>query len=175
MLGLLWFNRERTQSYTVHEQPQPPADRMDRAEALDFVKDGFSWPAFLLPEVWLLAHGIWLWLVGYIGVVVAVLALSRVLGLPPVVPVGLFVLLHLVFGFEADEIKRAHLAEQGWTMIGQVTGTGPLDCERRFFDNWLPSVPMVAGTIPAGNDSLARSVPAAIPVSWRPWGRTQRP
>ena len=28
-------------TYTVHEQPNPPADRIDRAEKLVFIKDGF--------------------------------------------------------------------------------------------------------------------------------------
>ena len=177
MLGLLWFSRERTRSYTVHEQPRPPADRIDRAEALAFVKDGFSWPAFILPELWLISRGIWLGLLAFVALVVAILALSSVLGVPPSVQVGVFVLVHLVFGNEADEIQRAHLATQGWAMIGQVTGTGPLDCERRFFDTWLPSVPMVASAAALDPGTPARSAPPLTPASWRawrPWGRTQR-
>ena len=35
-------------TFTVHEPPNPPADRVDRAESLVFIKDGFSWAAALL-------------------------------------------------------------------------------------------------------------------------------
>ena len=37
-----------------------PADRLDRAERLVFVKDGFSWLAACCPPLWLLANGLWL-------------------------------------------------------------------------------------------------------------------
>ena len=173
MLGFLWLARERTQSYTIHERPHPLADRLDRAEALEFVKDGFSFGAFLLPEVWLIAHGIWLGLLAFVAAAAAILALGWAFGVPPFAVAGLLALLHLVFGNEADEIKRAHLANNGWTMIGQVTGTGALDCERRFFDSWLPSVPMIAGAGAAGIAASAAEAGAA-PVSWRWRGRAGR-
>ena len=34
-------------TFTVHEPPNPPADRIERADKLVFVKDGFSWMAAL--------------------------------------------------------------------------------------------------------------------------------
>ena len=46
-------------TFTVHEPPDPPADRIDRAERLAFVRDGFSWSAALFTPVWLLAHRLW--------------------------------------------------------------------------------------------------------------------
>ena len=44
-------------TFTVHEPPNPPADRIDRAESLVFIKDGFSWIAALFAPLWLLATG----------------------------------------------------------------------------------------------------------------------
>lgn len=143
MFAFLLRGRERAQSCTVHERPNPPSDRVDRAEALEFVKDGFAFAAFAVPLVWLAMHRIWMGALAYVAVVAAVLAVSGQLGFPPIVPGLALLALHLMFGNEADEILRSHLTAQGWTMVGQVTGTGPLDCERRFFDSWLPSVPMV--------------------------------
>ena len=43
-------------TFTVHEPPSPPPDRLERAESLVFVKDGFSWTAALFGPVWLLVH-----------------------------------------------------------------------------------------------------------------------
>ena len=53
-------------TYTIHERPDPPADRVDRAESLVFVKDGFSWVAALFAPLWLLVHRLWWPLLGYI-------------------------------------------------------------------------------------------------------------
>ena len=54
------------QTFTVHEPPNAPADRVDRAESLLFIKDGFSWGAALFGPLWLLAHRLWWPLIGYI-------------------------------------------------------------------------------------------------------------
>ena len=157
MFAYFLLGRERRQSYTVHERPEAATDRVDRAEALEFVKDGFVIGAFLLPLVWLAMHRIWLGVLGYVAAVAALFVISSLLGLPPAVPGLALLVLHLIIGNEADEISRGHLATQGWTMVGQVTGTGPLDCERRFFDSWLPLVPM---TTPVGPQPVSQ-VPAA--------------
>ena len=143
MFAYLFPGRERRQSYTVHERPDAPLDRVDRAETLEFVKDGFRFGAFVLPLVWLATHRIWMGVLAYLAVVAAVFAVAAVVGLPPLVPALTLLAVHLNFGNEADEILRGHLISQGWSMVGQVTGTGPIDCERRFFDNWLPLVPLV--------------------------------
>ena len=162
MLAFFFAGRERAQSYSVHEGPQPVADRMSRAEALEFVKDGFVFQAFMLPPLWMGGHGIWLAVGGYAAAAGTILGLASLLGLPTYLVVIAFLALHLLFGSEADEMLRAHLESRGWTMVGQVTGTGPLDCERRFFDQWLPSMPMTGGGLTAG--PTRASVPTA-PVS----------
>ena len=53
-------------TFTVHEPPNPPADRVDRAEGLVFIKDGFSWFAALFAPLWLLVHRLWWPLLGYV-------------------------------------------------------------------------------------------------------------
>ncbi len=159
MLTYLLFGRERLKSFSVHEQPNPAADRIDRAEALEFVKDGFAFPAFLLPPVWFAARGIWLATLAYLAIVGAIVAITTWLGLPPITPLLAILAAHLVCGAEADEVQRTHLEARGWTTIGHVTGTGPLDCERRFYDHWLPAAPMSTGPRPsaaAAPSSLSR-------------------
>ena len=132
------------QSYTVHEPPNPPADRVDRAESLVFVKDGFSWAAALFAPLWMLAHRLWWPLLGYVVLTVAIQVLQwstlfdpRWFGL-----VGLAI--NLLIGFEADTMRRWALDRRGWHSLGSVTGKSAAECERRFFETWLPSQPIIA-------------------------------
>lgn len=146
-------------TYTIHERPDPSADRIDRAEALVFVKDGFSWTAALFAPIWLIVHRLWWPLLGYILVSVALQLPQylfdfdqRWLGLA-----GLA--LNLLVGFEADTLRRWGLERRGWHTIGTVSGKTAAECERRFFDAWLPAQPILA--------TGARSQP---PESGSRWG-----
>lgn len=140
--------RERLQSYSVHERPEPAKDRIERAEALEFVRDGFLRKVFVFPPVWLATHGAWMAVLAYCAAAVAIVTLAWLLLLPPFVTVLSFIALHLIFAGEADEMLRAHLAARGFTILGHVTGSSRLDCERRFYDNWLPSEPAIKVSFP---------------------------
>ncbi len=129
--------------YTVHESADPPADRIDRAEALRFVRDGFTWTAALFAPLWMIARGLWFALIHYLIGVAVLAALSVALGLSDEIRAVLFLAVHVLVGFEADEIERWTLARNGWQMIGSITGESALDCERRFLDAWLPGEPML--------------------------------
>jgi Protein of unknown function (DUF2628) len=131
-------------TYTIHEQPEPLADRVERAEGLVFVRDGFSWAAALFAPFWFLRHRLWWPLIAYVAVSAAFEIAqemasfdARWLGLAGVA-------LNLLIGFEADTLRRWGLERRGWRMIGTVTGVSAVDCERRFFDGWLPSQPILA-------------------------------
>jgi Protein of unknown function (DUF2628) len=131
-------------TYTIHEHPEPLADRVERAERLAFVKDGFSWAAALFTPLWFLLHRLWWPLIAYIAVSVAVEIAQQTLILDPRW-LGLAGLaLNLLIGFEADTLRRWGLERRGWRMIGTVTGVSAIDCERRFFDSWIPSQPILA-------------------------------
>lgn len=162
------MTRERLQSYSVHERPQPAADRVERAETLAFVKDGFVRPVVLLPPVWLAVRGVWLGVLAYAVAASAIVLLSWLWLLPSIVTALAFLALHLIFATEADEMLRAHLAARGWTTVGHVTGTGRLDCERRFYDNWLASAPVTTVTLPSGRPIAAT---AATPQNSAKSGR----
>jgi hypothetical protein len=132
------------QTFTVHEPPNPSADRVDRAERLVFVRDGFSWVAALFAPIWLLAHRLWWALLGFIiiagGLQLLKLAApfdQRWIGL------ALFAL-NLLVGLEADTLRRWALDRRGWRVLGSVTGKSAAECERRFFELWLPAQPIIA-------------------------------
>ena len=134
-------------TYTIHERPDPAADRVDRAEALVFVKDGFSWAAALFAPLWLIVHRLWWPLLGYV-VLSAALQLPQLLFTFDQRWLGLAALaLNVLVGFEADSLRRWGLERRGWHTVGTVTGRTAAECERRFFDAWLPSQPILtAGT-----------------------------
>jgi Protein of unknown function (DUF2628) len=160
MIGYFLLGRERRCSYSVHEPPHTTADRVARAEALEFVKDGFEFPAFVLPPVWMASRGIWLGMLAYFAAAIIIFGLAAWLGVSALWPGLALLAVHLICGAEADELHRSHLEARGWSTVGHVTGTGPLDCERRFYDQWLPSAPMTR-TIETTTPSVAAIGPVA--------------
>jgi hypothetical protein len=131
-------------TFTVHEPPNPPADRIDRAEVLVFVRDGFSWTAALLAPLWLLARRLWWPLLGYVLIACMIGLVGKGLRLGPSwIALGVLAL-HLLTGLEADALLRLSFDRRGWSMLGTVSGRSREECERRFFDAWLSSQPIIA-------------------------------
>ena len=146
-------------TFTVHEPPFPPADRIDRAESLVFIKDGFSWLAALFAPIWLIAHRLWWPLLGF-AVLTGVLELIRSIAAVDPRWFGLVTLaINLLIGFEADTLRRWALARRGWRTLGSVSGRSAAECERRFFESWLPNQPIIAPRTEPG--------PAADGNRWR--------
>ena len=130
--------------FTVHEQPNPPTDLLDRAARLVFIKDQFMWLAALFPAVWLLVKGMWLELLIYVAFVSMLAWGLTAMGATPTLSGIIFFIVHIVFGFEASALYRSSLERRGWQMVGTVTGRTSTECERRFFDTWLPAQPVVS-------------------------------
>ena len=151
------------QTYTVHEPPNAGADRVDRASELRFVKDGFSWVTAAFPPFGLAPSQLWLPLVAYlVFFCVAVTALAALGISESRIAVGV-IALHIFMGFEHSTIQRWVLDRDGWTALGTVNGKTLAECERRFFEAWLPDQPMIA----TGSTAPATSV---SPTAWRgPW------
>ncbi len=153
-------------TYTVHEPPNPPADRIDRAEKLEFVRDGFYWRAFLFTPIWLVFHRLWLPFLAFLaGVLAIALAVN---GLKAGPQWGTFLALagQAVVGYEAGLLRRWRLDRRGWTMVGTVTGRNRAECERRFLTAWLDQQPVIA---------LPKSATAATPRRARGFSLWQAP
>jgi hypothetical protein len=151
------------QTYTVHEPPGGPTDRMERAERLVFVKDGFSLVAALFAPFWMLAHRLWLALLIYLGALAGIELIVWALDLTQQVAGWITLGLHILVGLESDAIRRWTLARGGYRQIASVTGRGWNECERRFFDAWLAEQPFVAPTPREGGRSGAgRLSPLAL-------------
>jgi hypothetical protein len=140
--------------YTVHEPPRRSDDVLAHTDRFTFVRDGFSWPAFLFAPLWMVRHRLWLALIVYLLVVFALGAATRVLGDGDwVLAIGLLVA--LLAGFEASTLRRYGLARRGWKMLGVVVGDDLESAERRFFDAWA------AGHVPHPAPTPSASGPSA--------------
>ena len=135
---------------TVHEPPNPPADRVDRAEALVFIKDGFAWSAALFGPLWLLAHRLWWPLLGYLVVSGALQAVQWTTAVDAGWLTYATIALNVLVGLEAGALRAWALERRGWQNLGTVTGKTPAECERRFFEAWLPTQPIIASRTGAG-------------------------
>ena len=105
-----------------HRCPSTPCTRRARRigapirERFVFVRDGFSFWAFLLAPLWMLRHRLWLVLFGYVicrrAVASRLRAGSARRQRRAIVGTAL---LSLLVGFEAATLRRWTLARRGWT------------------------------------------------------------
>lgn len=147
-------------TYTVHEPSDHDADRVDRAGELQFVKDGFSWLTALCPPLGFAASRLWLPLLAYLVFVgVAVSGLVS-LGVNDALIGILVAAISIYLGFEHSTLERWTLDQAGWNMLGSVTGKTLDECERRFFETWLPAQPMITKPGSGGGNRPA-------PQPWR--------
>jgi hypothetical protein len=166
-------------TFTVHEPPDAPADRFDRAESLVFVRDGFTWAAAAFGPFWMLANRLWLVLVGYLVLIGALQLVVLMLGSGQHTLSYVMLGIGLLLGFEADSLKRWTLQRNGWRMVGNVTGRNISECERRFFESWLPGQPYVQSkalaqsSLAGGPERVPFASEAPKPASSRPAGGWQ--
>jgi Protein of unknown function (DUF2628) len=123
--------------YTVHQPPLRAAGAPPAPEKFAFVRDGFSFWAFVAAMLWMLWHRMWLVLLVYVVVAIGADAAMHYAGVPAVAIaiVGLFG--SLLVGLEAATLRRFTLARQGWRDVGIVSGHDRQDAEQRFFDAWV--------------------------------------
>ncbi len=142
--------------YTVHQPLIDHGNLLPDAERIVFVRDGFSFWAFLIAPVWMLWHRMWLVLLGYVIVLAAADAALSVLGASSIAfsVIGLFI--SLLVGLEASTFRRFSLRRRGFRNVGIVSGVDREDAERRFFATWLtePRSGGAAGARPAAPPSI---------------------
>jgi hypothetical protein len=148
--------------YTVHEPPAQADQSQPDPERFVFVRDGFSFWAFLLAPLWMLRHRLWLVLVGYAVVIVALQFGLRLLGASAAVTALAGLLVSLLVGFEAATLRRFTLARRRWTNVGIVVGDDLESAERRFFEAWTKRSPAGAASgEPRAPSALTPAVPTA--------------
>jgi hypothetical protein len=123
--------------YTVHQPPLKKYEAGPDPERFAFVRDGFSFWAFLLGPLWMLRHRMWLIFIGYVAVAVAMQVGLRVVGASSGAAVFAAFMLALLVGLEAGTLRRFTLGRRGWRNVGTIVGSDRETVERRFFDSWV--------------------------------------
>lgn len=123
--------------YTVHAPvaAQSGARTMDATtDKYVFVRDGFYFWAMVAPALWMLYHRLWLPLVGYIVLAVALgFVLSR-LGVSSGTALVAFALVSILIGLEAASLRRRKFSGRKWRQLDVVVADDEEAAERRFFD-----------------------------------------
>ena len=136
--------------YTVHEPPLRAGAAAPELEHYVFVRDGFSFWAFLFGPLWMLRHRMWLVFVLYVVVSLVLEGLVAVASASDAVIAAIGLLISLWVGFEAATLRRITLRRRGWRDVGVISGEDREAAERRFFDAWLqqgtraPAQPVVS-------------------------------
>lgn len=145
--------------YTVHEAPAR-ADASPAAERFIFVRDSFSWWAFLFAPLWMLRHRMWLILLGYVVIGGGIETALAILGASRAAMFVMGLLISLLVGLEASTLRRLALRRRGWSNVGVISGDDLEDAERRFFDAWLRAT----RPRPNGSNAAAPSPAGGAPV-----------
>ena len=151
--------------YNVYQPPLRATQPEPDPARFAFVRDNFSFWAFVFGPLWMLWHRLWLVFVIYVVLMGgAELALVR-LGASAGSLALLNFLVAVLIALEAGTLRHLTLRRRGWRNVGVVSGGGLEEAERRFFDAWLrrtrtPDAPPAAVQHGAGSPS-SNPAPAA--------------
>ncbi len=126
--------------YTVHEPGIPAKSLEERADDTVFIEEGFTWWGFFFAPVWLLFNALWFEFIGAVLLAAVTGSMLAQLGLKDQAPAIAYFLLMLIVGFEGNGLRRWRLERKGYVYLASAAGHSLEECERRFFDAWLPSV-----------------------------------
>jgi len=116
--------------FTVHIKPDEKTNENDMV----FVREGFSWPAFILTILWTLYHRLW-----FLSCVIVLVNVGLVYGVDLVgldaAALSIFQFaFQLWVGYVANDYLREGLTQQGYVTAAVVSGENQSLAERRFLD-----------------------------------------
>jgi hypothetical protein len=121
--------------YTVHAPVTTDAG-IRATDRFAFVRDGFYFWAAVAGVIWLAWHRLWLALLGWIVLLLAVDFGMAALGARGGAILLANLLLALLMGFEAASLRRWTLSRRKWRQLDIVVADDEETAERRFFDRW---------------------------------------
>ena len=150
--------------YTVHQPPLRRHETESDPARIAFVRDGFSFWAFLLGPLWMLWHRLWLVLLGYCMLVAAIHFGLLKIAASPGVRGAVWLLMAILVGLEASSLRRWTLRRRDWADIGVVVADDLNMAERRFYDAWTTGADILAPAPPAAPPARRTSAPASREV-----------
>jgi hypothetical protein len=136
--------------YTVHSKGEPERDAI-------FLREGFSPGAFVFTAFWAIWHRMWVAGLVLIVLIAGIDMLGRYFEVPEVAVSAVSIAVNLLFGLEAQELRRRALARRGFDELGLTSGRNLYEAELRFFADWVspgavpPPPPVPAFRPPGGS------------------------
>jgi Protein of unknown function (DUF2628) len=129
-------------AFAVFEPPMRTGRRATpHTDRFVFLRERFSWGAFLFGALWMIWRRLWLVLIIYVIVLGLMEFGLRSLGIAPQARFTVYFLVALLVGMEAATLRRWTLLRRGWHDRGIVIADDLEMAERRFFDSWSADRP----------------------------------
>jgi hypothetical protein len=122
--------------YTVHAPPVEGTDVRGTTDKFVFIRDGFSFWAFVFGPVWLLYHRLWLAFAGYMVLSLAMEVVLKLLHASAGGRLAVMTVIAVLIGLEANSLWRWTLSRRKWRQLDVVVEKNEEVAERRFFDRW---------------------------------------
>jgi hypothetical protein len=142
--------------YAVLEPPARPDGQPVDPDRVRFVRDGFSWGAFLFGPLWMIRHRLWLVLLGWFLVMAGFAVAHAALFVPAGARLAVAALIALLVGLESATLRRWTLRRGGWRDAGVVVADDLESAEQRYFARRAlagedgRAVPPASGSPPEG-------------------------
>ncbi|MGF7158606.1 hypothetical protein FHS85_000216 [Rhodoligotrophos appendicifer] len=149
-------------TFTVHHRERNPEAILADPDGLEVVKEGFSWPAFFIPLLWLIYKRMWLVLVLFLVVNAALAVIGVLWPMPGAAETFVALAVNLFMGLQGNDLRRWTLARRGKAEVGVVMGDDLLAAEHRFFS--LLASGLSAVTPPVSR--VAPPLPGIVPVQY---------
>ena len=120
--------------YTVHRRPIQNANT---DPDIVWIKEGFCWPAFVVPPVWLIYHMQVLGLLVYLSVATILSTAIIYSVVDPLTGLLLAVVLSILVASLANDWRRWRLAAIGYQLVAITVANNLRHAEEKFFyNNW---------------------------------------
>ena len=119
--------------YTVHHRQEATGSLTGLGEDAILVKDGFSWPAFFVPLLWLIYKRMWIVLAFYLAVTAGLTALAEFALAPDSAIFAGNLAINLALGLEGNDLYRWTLSRRRYRERAVVVGRNLVTAEQRYF------------------------------------------
>ena len=120
--------------YTVHAPTAYAAD-FRATDKFVFVRDGFHFWAMVLGPLWLIWKRLWLALLGWLVLTIALgVAVVELGGGAAAMVIG--IIIAILMGLEASTLQRWTYSRRKWRQLDVVVADDEESAERRFFDRF---------------------------------------
>ncbi len=135
--------------YSVHIQ----GDELNSVAEAAFVRQAFGWKAFFLGPLWLLRHRLWAGLAFWAAAYLILIAASFTV-LSAVASLFVALALQILLGLEANRLREAKLAAQGYHLVEIIAAPARDEAEIAFYRHFeAPDGPLADIASGAGSSA----------------------